>query len=248
MSSDDLRPSAAADARPSDPDPDEDRSLGTYRKLRRLIVRGGLAPGSRISERELASRLGVSRTPVRSAIQRLRQEGYLVSAGDGKRSENAVAPLTREDARELLYILGTLEGLAASRCAEAEEETRAELVEELETVNEKLREAARREPVDRQGILTLDERFHATYVEAGAGSRLRSFHEMVRPQKERYLRFYMEGLVNEIDTSIGEHEVIVDAIRRGDPEAAGEAVEATWKNGANRLADVIEQRGEWGSW
>lgn len=248
MTSDDPRSSVAADSRPSDPDPEEDRSLGTYRKLRELIVRGGLAPGSRISERELAKRLGVSRTPVRSAIQRLRQEGYIVSAGEGKRSENAVAPLTREDARELLYILGTLEGLAASRCAEADEATRRELAEELATVNEKLRKAARQDPTDRQGILTLDERFHATYVEAGAGSRLRTFHEMVRPQKERYLRFYMGGLVNEIETSIGEHEVIVDAIRRGDPEAAGEAVEATWKNGAKRLAAVIDRRGESGSW
>lgn len=248
MSSDELRSSAAADARPSDPDPDEDRSLGTYRKLRRLIVQGNLAPGSRLSERELAERLDVSRTPVRSAIQRLRQEGYIVSTGDGKRSENAVAPLTREDARELLYILGTLEGLAASRCAEADEATRRELAELLATVNAKLREAAEQEPTDRKGILTLDERFHATYVEAGAGSRLRTFHEMVRPQKERYLRFYMGGLVNEIETSIREHEVIVDAIRRGDPEAAGEAVEATWKNGAQRLAGVIEQRGESGSW
>jgi DNA-binding GntR family transcriptional regulator len=248
MSSDVPTPGAAADPLHPDPDPDEGRSLGTYRKLRRLIVQGRLAPGSRIVERELADRLDVSRTPVRSAIQRLRQEGYIVSAGDGKRSENAVAPLTREDARELLYILGTLEGLAASRCAEADEATRHELAEELATVNERLREAARREPTDRQGILTLDERFHATYVEAGAGSRLRAFHEMVRPQKERYLRFYMGGLVNEIETSIGEHEVIVDAIRRGDPAAAGEAVEATWKNGAKRLAAVIERRGESGSW
>lgn len=248
MSTEDPRSSAAAGPVRPDSDPDEDRSLGTYKTLRELIVQGRLAPGSRIVERELADRLDVSRTPVRSAIQRLRQEGYVVSAGNGKRSENAVAPLTREDARELLYILGTLEGLAASRCAEADERTRTALVEKLEQVNGKLREAARREPTDRQAILTLDERFHAAYVEAGAGSRLRTFHEMVRPQKERYLRFYLGGLVDEIETSIGEHEVIVDAIRGGDPEAASEAVEATWKNGAKRLAAVIERRGELGSW
>lgn len=227
---------------------EEARSLGTYRKLRQLIVRGSLAPGSRIVERDLAKRLGVSRTPVRSAIQRLRQEGYIVSEGEGKRAENAVAPLTREDARELLYILGTLEGLAASRCAQAGEERRTELADELAAVNEKLTEAARQKPIDRQGILKLDERFHATYVEAGAGARLRTFHEMLRPQKERYLRFYLAGLVDGIETSVQEHEVIVDAIRRGDPEAAGEAVEATWKNGANRLGAVIERRGEMGSW
>lgn len=231
----------------SDPPAAEDRELETYRTLRQLIVQGQLAPGSRISERELAKRLGVSRTPVRAAIQRLRQEGYIVSTGNGKRSGSTVAPLTREDARELLYILGTLEALAASHCAEADEDVRTELAEELEVVNATLREAARSDPTDWQRVQVVDERFHAAYVEVGAGSRLRTFHEMVRPQKERYLRFYLDSLANEIETSIAEHEAIVEAIRRGDPEAAGEAVERTWKNGAERLARAIERRGEWGT-
>ncbi|MFB6240160.1 MAG: GntR family transcriptional regulator, partial [Gemmatimonadota bacterium] len=56
-----------------------DRSGETYTRLRELIVRGQLAPGSRIIETDVAERLGVSRTPVRSALQRLEQEGFIES-------------------------------------------------------------------------------------------------------------------------------------------------------------------------
>lgn len=226
----------------------EDRSVGAYRKLRELIVRGRLAPGSRLVETELADRLDVSRTPVRSALQRLRQEGYVVAVGDGRRSGSAVAPLTAEDARELLYILGMLEALAARQCAEADPERRRPVADHLDRLNERLTEAARAEPAEPQDILALDDRFHAHYVEAGAGSRLKTLHGTLRPHKERYLRFYMSGLIDQVETSIREHEEIVDGIRRGDPAAAEEAAKVTWRNGARRLTEVIEKRGELGSW
>lgn len=226
----------------------EGSSAGVFRKLRGLIVRGHLAPGSRLVETELADRLGVSRTPVRSALQRLRQEGYVVSVGDGQRSGSAVEPLTAEDARELLYILGMLEALAARQCAEADAERRGEVADRLDRLNEQLTEAARAEPAEPQRILTLDDRFHAHYVEAGAGARLKTIHGTLRPHKERYMRFYMSGLIDEVETSIREHEQIVDGIRRGDPAAAEEAAKVTWRNGAKRLTSVIEKRGELGSW
>ncbi len=55
-----------------------ERPLVVYEQLRHLIVHGHLAPGSRIVESDVAGRLGVSRTPVRGALQRLQQEGYIV--------------------------------------------------------------------------------------------------------------------------------------------------------------------------
>ena len=48
-----------------------------YQELRHLIVWGQLPPGARVSERIVAARLGVSRTPVRSAMHRLEQEGLI---------------------------------------------------------------------------------------------------------------------------------------------------------------------------
>src|SRR6266516_1813696 len=68
-----------------------------YARLRDLIVQGSLAPGSRIVETEIASRLGVSRTPVREALQRLQQEGFVNGAPGAQQSRLTVAPLTRDD-------------------------------------------------------------------------------------------------------------------------------------------------------
>ncbi|NNM33689.1 MAG: GntR family transcriptional regulator, partial [Gemmatimonadetes bacterium] len=60
-----------------------DRTTLAYERLRELIVRGRLAPGSRLIETEVAERLGLSRTPVRGAFQRLTQEGYVTDPGVG---------------------------------------------------------------------------------------------------------------------------------------------------------------------
>lgn len=225
-----------------------DRTLRTYRRLRDLIVRGRLAPGSRLVEAELADGLEVSRTPVRSALMRLRQEGYVVPAPEERRSGNVVAPLTREDAEELLEVMGMLEALAARGCAEAEPADREELADRIERINEALADAAQSGSLDRSRIQELDDRFHSSFVHAGAGSRVMTFYDMVRPQKERYMRFYLSGLADHLDESIREHSAIVERIRAGDPEGAEQAVQTTWRNGAKRLGAVIERRGELGSW
>jgi DNA-binding GntR family transcriptional regulator len=82
-----------------------------YEILLREIVEGGLAPGTRLVEGRLAERLGVSRTPLREALFRLHQEGFvLTSAGRGF----SVKPLDDKEARELFPILSALEGLALS--------------------------------------------------------------------------------------------------------------------------------------
>src|SRR5688572_4028025 len=88
-----------------------------YARLRDLIVQGSLGPGSRIVETEIATRLGVSRTPVREALQRLQQEGFVIGAPGAQQSRLTVAPLTRDDVHELLDIVGALEGLGAYRGA-----------------------------------------------------------------------------------------------------------------------------------
>jgi len=85
----------------------------TFRRLRELIVHGKLAPGSRVIEADLADRLRVSRTPIRAARHRLQQEGYIVVTSiAGSKERLSVAPLTKEDARELYWIVGHLEGSA----------------------------------------------------------------------------------------------------------------------------------------
>lgn len=222
------------------------RGTQAYRHLRDLIVRGQLAPGTRLVETEIAARLGISRTPVRSALQRLVHEGYVQDPGTGRQSRPLVAAVTRADARELLHIVGEIEGLAAWRAARRHDRTR--LVEHLNTLNADFLAEARREKPSRERIFRLDLRFHRAYVDGGAGPRLLALHDAIKPQAERYTRIYVSALVDQIPVSYDEHQVTVDAIAAGDSAAAQSSVQTNWRNAADRLSGVIDQTGEIGRW
>jgi DNA-binding GntR family transcriptional regulator len=227
---------------------DDDRSSVVYAKLRDLIVRGRLAPGARITETDAAGRLGVSRTPVRAALQRLVQEGYVVVTNSGRRRRPVVAPLTREDATELLHIVAEVEGLAARYAASLNPKLRAQLGTELHQLNEELRRAAQVRRADANQVFELDQALHRRLVEAAAGSRLLSLHQAIKPQAERYGRVYAAALTDEILSSVEEHAQLIHAVETGDPDGAQRAVLTNWRNAAARLSHVIDAMGEKGSW
>src|SRR5438445_4311077 len=164
-----------------------DRIPRAYQQLRELIVWGRLAPGSRVIESDIAERLEVSRTPVRSALHRLQQEGYIVGVGRGSEQRLTVAPLTQDDARDLFAIIGAIEALAAQHAAGLERPARSELVAKLRQLNGALEQAADASRPDPLRIFDLDTSFHRTYVEAGAGLRLLALHDAIKPQAERYV-------------------------------------------------------------
>jgi DNA-binding GntR family transcriptional regulator len=237
-----------ADPAQADLDPRGDRVTEAYHQLRELIVRGRMAPGTRIIETDVAAKLGVSRTPVRGALQRLQQEGYIVASGTGQQSRLAVAPLTQEDARELFALVAEIEGLGARWSAELSESVRADVVAGLRHHNERLEQAANEPRADHQIVFTEDMAFHRRYVEGAAGPRLLALHDAIKPQTERYVRLYISALVDEIGTSVREHTVIIDAIAAGAGEAAQSAVRTNWQNAATRLSKVIASLGERGTW
>ena len=224
------------------------RPAVVYNALRELIVRGQLAPGSRIVETDVAAKLRVSRTPVRGALQRLQQEGYIVDAPSLLQSRPTVAPMTREDARELFSIVGEIEGLAARCAATLPDAGREMLATELTTINTRLERASLAKLPKHDLLYELDEAFHRRYVEAAAGPRLRALHDAVKPQAERYERLYVSLLSRGIAPSVREHTSIIRSIRGGDVDAAQRAVQLNWRNAAERLGKVIDMVGERGQW
>ena len=223
------------------------RPQQVYERLRALIIDGRLAPGARIVETEVATRLGVSRTPVRGALQRLQQEGYVVDSPTLQQTRPTVAPLTAEDARELFLLVGALEGLAAFRAALGSAAERSALAASLAEINDAFATAASASRPDHARIFELDGRFHRGYMQA-AGPRIRALHEIVKPQAERYERLYVSMLTSELHTSVAEHRAIVRALRSGNAPNAQAAVETNWRNAAERLAAVVAAAGERGSW
>ena len=223
------------------------RPQQVYERLRELIIDGRLAPGARIVETDVAARLGVSRTPVRGALQRLQQEGFVVDSPTLQQTRPTVAPLTSEDARELFLLVGALEGLAAHRAALGTLPQRTALAASLADINDAFASAATAKRPDHGRIFELDEQFHQRYMSA-AGPRVLSIHATVKPQAERYERLYVSMLEAELQTSVVEHRAIVRAIRSGNAPGARAAVETNWRNAAERLAAVVAASGERGSW
>jgi DNA-binding GntR family transcriptional regulator len=226
----------------------DDRISHSYQAVRELIVRGQLAPGTRIVEADVAERLKVSRTPVRSALQRLQQEGYILLSPERRKSRAIVAPLTKEDAEELFGIVGEIEGLAARRAAAGAVEGRKRLVGELKGMNHDLLACVSTGEPDKNRIFDLDSAFHRLYVRAGAGPRVLALHDAIKPQAERYIRLYINFLVDRISDSVDEHIETVVAIEQGDADRAQRAVQVNWRQAAARLATVIDSIGEMGSW
>jgi DNA-binding GntR family transcriptional regulator len=233
---------SAADA------PHGSRPEQVYSRLRDLIVQGLLAPGSRIVETEIATRLGVSRTPVREALQRLQQEGYVMGSPGAQQSRLTVAPLTRDDVHELLNIVGALEGLGSRGAASLPTNDRKALVRDLKALNSEFHRAGKATPLDHSNLYDVDGQFHRRIVEAAAGPRLLSLHDAVKPQAERYIRMYISMLTTDIRTSVYEHDTIISAIDDGRADDAELAVQLNWRHAADRVSKVIELAGERGSW
>lgn len=84
-------------------------------KLREMILAGELAPGARIAELSLVDKLGVSRTPIRTALMRLEQEGLLEALPNGG---YAVRIFSEREVAEAIELRGTIEGLTARMAAE----------------------------------------------------------------------------------------------------------------------------------
>ena len=224
-----------------------DQVSRAYRELRERIVCGWLAPGARITERAVAERLGSSRTPVRSALHRLQQEGFVSSVGHGREQRLIVAPLIKSDAREVMLIVAHLEGLAARMAAELPATRRKGIAKRMRELNRELAAQRHKPPVSRR-VFELDLEFHQTYVDDVVGPRLLALHQAIKPGCERYSRLYVRVLVDEIPSMVAEHAVIATAIEKGDATRAQRAAENNWRNAADRLSRAMDEFGERGIW
>jgi DNA-binding GntR family transcriptional regulator len=138
--------------------------------------------------------------------------------------------------------------LAARRAAALPAERRAALVDALRALNAAMMQAATRRPGDPAETIRIDMEFHRTYVEAAAGPRLAGFFRDVKPHADRFIHLYYTTLTAEVLVSTREHDVIIDAIARGDARAAHAAVRENWENAAGRLSTSIAALGERGVW
>jgi len=223
-------------------------TAGAYRRLRELIVAGRLAPGAPLIETDLSRRLGVSRTPVRAALQRLHQEGFVAASQSGQMLRAFVSPLTADDMREVFLMVGSLESVAARLAALLDADRRAALADTLEAIDGDLGMAAAARPPDLVRAQELHVHFRHAFVEAGSGPRLRGELDVLEAQAERYERVYTGAILLAFEEGASERAAIVSAIRSGEADAAERAVAGQWRAAADRYRQVVSILGERGNW
>ncbi|HEX2076260.1 MAG TPA: GntR family transcriptional regulator [Longimicrobium sp.] len=219
-----------------------------YHALKTMVVRGHIAPGLRLTENDIAARMGVSRTPAREALRRLRADGLLVVRGAGRRTEFAVAPLTREDLVEVYEAMAALEGMAARRVERLAAGERRALAARMRTAERGLEAAAKADPRAYDQLFERHNAFHRELVDAAAGNRLRELLAVVAPQADRYEWMYAPMVGPDHSATFAEHRAIVAAVRAGTADELEAAVRANWLNSATRLLAALDRWGARGEW
>ncbi len=138
----------------------------TTLQLREMILRGELAPGERVTEADIAARLGISRTPVRQALPALALEGLLVRSGQ---RGYAVRAFQSSDSLDALKLRAVLEGYAARRVAElGVSPALLQALRECLATGDKLFERQRLQEDDEVRYGDMNARFHQLILE-GSG-------------------------------------------------------------------------------
>ncbi|WP_337869984.1 GntR family transcriptional regulator [Meiothermus sp.] len=186
-----------------------------YAHLRGAILMGALLPGVRISEPGLAQELGVSRTPVREALQRLAQEG-LVELLPGKGAR--VRVLSAEEVREVYDVRALLEGEAAALAAQNATEVELNRLERLLQVLEALPKEAYAKQMQ------VDFDFHTVLIEAAHNKTLARIYADLRSSLT-LVRSFQQTLSQHPKTR-QQHQAILSALKARNPGKAAEAARA----------------------
>jgi DNA-binding GntR family transcriptional regulator len=183
------------------------------------VLTGAFPGGELISEGEVATALGMSRTPVREAFLRLEAEGLLRLY---PQRGALVVPVSPEEVRAVMEARLVLEQFAAAKVVRRGPAARAAAFDRLSTELERQRRAGG--TPDLHDFLDSDRAFHSAIVEDAENSILTGFYASLR---DRQMRMLGESAIRDpqrITTILDEHRGIAEAVRDGDAERALESV------------------------
>ena len=188
--------------------------------LRQRIFRRELEPGSWIDELKIAEEFGISRTPLREALQVLAAEGLVTMK---VRRGAYVTEMSEKDLRDVYHLLSLLEsdaaGVVAERATPEQQQTLRDLHAELESA-----------AGNREAFFSVNERFHMALLDM-ADNRWRS--QMVADLRKvmklnRHNSLFKQG---RIEDSLNEHRAILNAMLARDAEGTRRAMQAHFAQG-----------------
>ncbi len=189
--------------------------LEVLERIRDAIVQGDIPPGRRINQLRTASHLGVSRGPVRAAMAKLAQEGLVENV---PRRGSFATPLDRSTVADVYGVREALESFAA---AEAASRITRGSVDELRRKIERMQALAARKDVRR--LVDADLEFHRRVVELSGNRQIAYLWKITEVNIRRILLFRQKALSTLRDVP-DSHLPTIEALRRGDPAAAAEAL------------------------
>ncbi|MGB3374355.1 MAG: GntR family transcriptional regulator [Microbacterium sp.] len=189
-------------------------------QLRERIIDGSFRPGEQIREAALVEKLQVSRGPVREALQRLSQEGLLVS----HRNRGVfVLELTSTDVAEIYAAREAIELAAARALLEQPSAARAATAATLNRI------IAQMSPLvaakDWRALADLDLGFHLEFINGDGNSRLSRIYDTLAAES-RICIVNLEGSYPHADALVEEHQALADLLAAGDGAALAEAIGA----------------------
>ena len=189
-----------------------------------MIIEGVLAPGTRINETHLGQTLGVSRTPLREALKFLASEGLIeLVAARGA----IVKKFSAKDVRDMLDVLGVLEGYAARLACRLA--TDGEIAD-LRRIHDRMRALYAAD--DRLEYFKLNQQIHAAFLRLSGNAALEAAHAAIQSRLKR-IRYIGNREPQQWAAAMAEHEAMIRLLeaRDGDALAAivAQHMDHTWE-------------------
>ena len=207
-----------------------------YEKIKSLAIDYHFRPGERINEMELSTQLGVSRTPVREALNRLAKDGFMnLVPNRGFYSRD----LTPEGVRELYEVRMVIEQATFHfACLRATDEEIAATTEIWEDVS--LHQTQQRTAKDWARIAEIDERFHMEIARISKNLRLYEMLDSLNSLSRFFRRIDLETPVRR-NNAYEEHVEIIAALRLRDVEKGVRLVEQHISLSAEHAIEVTKE-------
>ena len=207
-----------------------------YVELVNGVIAGELAPGDKLTDRRLASQLGVSRTPIREALQRLVSGGLVDPRG---RAGWTVAVLSPRDIRELFELRSLLEPVGIRRIVrDKDEATAAELLAYFDRFGDVVPDSRYAE------YFSADRSFHSRIVDLSQNRRLVAAYRTVELQVDLGRHRLLSQSRQRVEQTLKEHRAIAAALAAGDAEAALAALASHLTNGEAMMLESFQAHGE----
>jgi DNA-binding GntR family transcriptional regulator len=200
-------------------------------KLRTAIGRGQIQPGAQLGEAELAKELGVSRGPLREAMQRLTQEGLLISI---RNRGLFVITMTDEEVRDMYVARTAVERAAAELILQNDGK---DVAVRLLQVVKAMKKAADKGDLD--AMSEADMEYHATLVAAAESTRLTRMHNTLLTETRMCLTA-LEKKYPDPHTRVAEHHAIAEALADGDVDRVGKLLISHMEDALERLTGASE--------